>query len=101
MGVPQKAARSALVRNVCAQVRRLLAAGELSPAEIAQVVGCPEGTVYAVRSRQSKKDIRAAWVNQQFKALERRMANLEREVLSANQRILALELKPAKTRRKV
>ena len=91
-------AAASSIRHVCAQVRRLLAAGELSPAEIAQVVGCPEGTVYAVRSRQSKKDIRAAWVNSQFKALERRMANLEQAVVTANRRLSVLETKRAKIR---
>ncbi len=90
-------AAASSVRHVCAQVRRLLAAGELSPAEIAQVVGCPVGTVYGVRSRQNK-DSRAAWVDAQFKALERRMANLEQAVVTANRRLSVLETKRAKIR---
>lgn len=86
------------VHRICEKVRRLLAAGELKPVEIAEVVGCPVSTVYDVRKRQNRTS-RAAWVNQQFVALERRMANLERTVHTANERITALETKPAKTRR--
>jgi hypothetical protein len=95
---PQKVRPSTLVRNVCAQVRRHLAAGELSPAEIADVVGCPVGTVYEVRSR-AKRSNRAAWVNSQFVALERRMATIEQEIQSTNKRLTVLELKRAKTRK--
>ena len=98
MSSPQKIRPSTLIRNICAQVRRHLAAGELSPIEIAQVVDCPVSTVYTVRARTNKEG-RAAWVNQQFIAMERRIVNLERIVGTANERISALELRRAKTRR--
>ena len=95
---PQKTTRAIMARNVCAQVRRHLAAGELSPAEIAQVVDCPVSTVYTVRARTNKEG-RAAWVNAQFAAMDRRIVSLERIVGTANERISALEIKRAKTRR--
>jgi hypothetical protein len=95
---PQKIRKSTIVRHICSQVRSLLAAGELSPVEIAQVLGCPVSTVYTVRARTNRAG-RAAWVQQQFVALERRIANVERLVGTANERISALERRPAKTGR--
>lgn len=94
---PQKIRKSTLVRQICSQARNLLAAGELKPKDIADVLGCPVGTVYTVRARLNKGN-RAAWVAQQFAALERRLANLEAFVHSVNERVSALETKPAKTR---
>ena len=98
MTQPQKIRKSTLVRQICSQVRNLLAAGELKPKDIADVLGCPVGTVYTVRARLNKGN-RAAWVAQQFAALERRIANVERRVSTANERISALERRPAKTGR--
>ena len=86
------------IKSKADEIRRLLARGEFSDADIAALVGTPVATVYGVRSRLNRPG-RASFVDGQMRAVENRMADLERIVHAVLERLAALEAKAAKTRR--
>ena len=86
------------IAGICREVRRLIAAGELKDPDIATIVGCPISTVKSVKARLNRPG-RAAFVDGQIGALERRMASLERLVSTVLGRIATLEVRTVRTRK--
>ena len=86
------------VAGICREVRRLIAAGEFTDDQIATLAGCPISTVRSVKARLNRPG-RAAFVDGQIGALERRMASLERLVSTVLGRIATLEVRTVRTRK--
>jgi len=84
------------IQSVCAQVRRLLAAGELSDKEIAQVVPTTMSNIRSVRARMTRP-ARAARTARVIAEMDAQISQVLASVSAIAARVTALELKLAQT----